>query len=164
MNGHTFYHFGTMMRRPSVRQFLANDLVLTLLSLTGLAVAGIDGMMLGDLLFLFSTVILLCLAYRLCYLRSMRFTLTGEQLVYEHGVFHRTCDYMELYRVVDFREESSLIQRMLGLKTVMIYSGDRSTPRLDLIGMDKNDNLIPVIRVRVTANRRKNGIYEITNR
>ncbi|MCM1312406.1 MAG: PH domain-containing protein [Roseburia sp.] len=164
MNGQAPYHFGTMTRRPSVRQFLANDLVLTLLSLTGLAVAGIDGMMLGDLLFLFSTAILLCLVYRLCYLRSMRFTLTGEQLVYEHGVFHRTCDYMELYRVVDFREESSLIQRMLGLKTVMIYSGDRSTPRLDLIGMDKNDNLIPVIRERVTANRRKNGIYEITNR
>jgi hypothetical protein len=31
-------------------------------------------------------------------------------------------------------------------------------------GMDKGDNLIQVIRERVTINRRKNGIYEITNR
>lgn len=153
-----------MIRRPSARQFLANDLFLTLLCLAGLAVSGMDGMMLGNILFLFSCAIFLCLIYRLCYLKSMRFTLTGEQLVYEHGVFHRTCDYMELYRVTDFKEESTLAQRLFGLKTVMIYSGDRSTPRLDLVGIDKGDNLIPIIRERVTANRRKNGIYEITNR
>jgi hypothetical protein len=30
--------------------------------------------------------------------------------------------------------------------------------------MDKSDNLIPTIRERVTANRKRNGIYEITNR
>lgn len=164
MNGQMPYHFGTMTRRPSARQFLANDLVLTLLCLAGLTVAGMDGMTLGDILFLFSCAILLCLIYRLSYLKSMKFTITGEQLVYEHGVFHRTCDYMELYRVTDFKEESTLMQRLFGLKTVMIFSGDRSTPRLDLIGMDREDNLIPVIRERVTANRRKNGIYEITNR
>ncbi len=164
MNGQAFYHFGTMARRPSVRQFFANDLILTLLCLAGLTVAGMDGMKLGDVLFLFSCVILLCLIYRLLYLKSMKFTITGEQLVYEHGVFHRTCDYMELYRVIDFKEESTLMQRLFGLKTVTIFSGDRSTPRLDLIGMEKDDNLIPAIRERVTANRRKNGIYEITNR
>ena len=32
----------------------------------------------------------------------MLYTITGEQLVYEHGVFSRSRDYIELYRIVDF--------------------------------------------------------------
>ena len=85
-------------------------------------------------------------------------------MIYEHGVFKRTRDYCELYRVIDFREESSFLQQIFGLKTVTIYSGDRSTPRLELIGIGSVDNIIPVIRERVTVNRRRHGIYEIANR
>lgn len=94
----------------------------------------------------------------------MRFIITEEQFIYEHGVFRRTRDFMELYRIVDFREESSFPQRIFGLKTIQIYSGDRSTPRLDMTGMDMRADLIPFIRERVGASRKRNGIYEITNR
>lgn len=158
------YSFGTMIFRPRARQYLANDFVITVVCLTGLAVAGIDGMFMGNILLWASLAIAVCLVYRFLYLRSMRFIITDEQFIYERGVFHRTRDFMELYRVVDFREESSFPQRLLGLKTIHIYSGDRSTPRLDMAGMDMNDNLVPFIRERVGASRKRNGIYEITNR
>lgn len=145
-------------------QFLANDLPLTVLCLAGLIVAGMEGIFLGNVLFWFSLAIALCLVYRFFYLRSMSYKFTAEQMIYEHGVFKRTRDYCELYRVIDFREESSFLQQIFGLKTVTIYSGDRSTPRLDLIGIGSVDNIIPVIRERVTVNRRRHGIYEIANR
>lgn len=164
MNTIPQYSFGTLARKPNFRQFLANDLPLTILCLAGLIVAGMDGMFLGNVLFWFSLAIAMCLVYRCFYLRSMSYTFTAEQIIYEHGVFKRTRDYCELYRVIDFREESSFLQQIFGLKTVTIYSGDRATPRLDLIGIDRKDSIIPVIRERVTANRRRHGIYEITNR
>lgn len=164
MNMMPQYSFGTMIRRPKALQFLANDLPLTILCLVGLIVAGMEGIFLGNVLFWFSLAIALCLVYRYFYLRSMSYIFTAEQMIYEHGVFKRTRDYCELYRVIDFREESSFLQQIFGLKTVKIYSGDRSTPRLDLIGIDSIDNIIPVIRERVTVNRRRHGIYEITNR
>lgn len=145
-------------------QFLANDLPLTILCQAGLIVAGMEGIFLGNVLFWFSLAIALCLVYRFFYLRSMSYKFTDEQMIYEHGVFKRTRDYCELYRVIDFREESSFLQQIFGLKTVTIYSGDRSTPRLDLIGISSIDNIIPVIRERVTVNRRRHGIYEIANR
>ncbi len=153
-----------MARKPNFRQFLANDLPLTILCLAGLVVAGMDGIFLGNVLFWFSTAISICLVYRLFYLRSMSYTFTPEQIIYEHGVFKRTRDYCELYRVVDFKEESSFLQQIFGIKTVTIFSGDRSTPRLDLIGIDRSDNIIPAIRERVAFNRKRHGIYEITNR
>ncbi len=158
------FSFGTLVWKPNFRQFLATDLPLTILCLAGLVVAGMDGIFLGNVLFWFSAAIALCLVYRFFYLRSMSYTFTAEQIIYEHGVFKRTRDYCELYRVVDFKEESSFLQQIFGIKTVTIYSGDRSTPRLDLIGIDRKDSIIPAIRDRVTANRRRHGIYEITNR
>ena len=50
-----------------------------------------------------------------------------------------------------------------GLKTVRIFSTDRNTPRLDLTGMRRKDDIVPLIRGRVEYNKRKKGIYEITN-
>jgi len=147
-----------------MRQYLANDLIITVICLAGLAVAGIDGVFMGNILLWASMSVAVCLVYRFLYLRSMRFVITGEQFIYEHGVFRRTRDFLELYRIVDFREESSFLQQLLCLKTVQIYSGDRSTPRLDMVGMDIRENLIPFIRERVGASRKRNGIYEITNR
>ena len=70
---------------------------------------------------------------------------------------------MELYRVVDFQEHQSLMQQLCGLKTVCIFSTDRNTPRLDLTGMRGKNDIVPLIRGRVEYNKRKKGIYEITN-
>ena len=94
----------------------------------------------------------------------MVYRITSEQLIYEHGVIIRSSDYVELYRVVDFAERSNLLQQICGLKTVSVYSGDRTTPRLDIIGVGINENLVPIIRERVEQNKRRKGIYEITNR
>lgn len=44
------YSFGTMVFRPRARQYLANDLIITVVCLAGLAVAGIDGMFMGNVL------------------------------------------------------------------------------------------------------------------
>ena len=70
---------------------------------------------------------------------------------------------MELYRVVDFHEQQTLMQQILGLKTVRIYSTDRNTPRQDLTGIRQESDVVRIIRERVEYNRQKKGIYEITN-
>jgi len=70
---------------------------------------------------------------------------------------------MELYRIVDFQEHQSLLQQICGLKTVRILSMDRNTPSLDLIGIRRRNDIVAIIRERVEINKRKKGIYEITN-
>ena len=83
------YSFGTMIFRPRARQYLANDLIITVVCLAGLAVAGIDGVFMGNVLLWASLAIAVCLVYRFLYLRSMRFVITDEQFIYEHGVYPR---------------------------------------------------------------------------
>lgn len=153
-----------LLLRPRALQLLIDNLPLLLFATGGFLYADMDGMPFTGLLMWLSAALLPVLAYRLVYLRRMVYRLTGEQLIHEHGVFTRSCDYVELYRVVDFAERSSLLQQICGLKTVSIYSGDRNTPRLDIIGMDAGERLVPLIRTLVEQNKRRKGIYEITNR
>ena len=105
----------------------------------------------------------LFLVYRFIYLRRIRYRIGSEQLVCEHGIIWRKTDYMELYRIVDFTENQSLLQQLCGLKTVSIFSMDRNTPRLDLTGIRRRDDIVTLVRERVEYNKRKKGIYEITN-
>ena len=105
----------------------------------------------------------LALLYRFIYLRRTRYHIGSEQLISRHGVLSRKTDYMEQYRIVDFVEHQSLMQQLCGLKTVRIFSMDRNTPRLDLVGIRHNFDVVTLIRERVEYNKRKKGIYEITN-
>ncbi|MEH2901870.1 PH domain-containing protein [Segatella copri] len=81
-----------------------------------------------------------------------------------HGVLSHSTDYVELYRVVDYRQHRSLPQQVFGLKTVTIFSGDRNNSKLDMIGIKANNNVVADIRMRVEFNKRHKSIYEITNR
>ena len=144
----------TLQLRPRTLQFFIDNLPLLTLDLCGYACAGMDGMRFKGLLLWLSVAMSLVLAYRFIYLKRMIYRITDEQLIYEHGVITRSSDYVELYRVVDFAERSNLLQQLC----------DRTTPRLDIIGMDMNNDLVPVIRGRVELNKRRKGIYEITNR
>ncbi len=160
----TYPRPGTIQLRPRAVQFFIDNWPLLALDLCGYACAGMDGMPFRELLLWLSVAVSLLLAYRLIYLKRMVYRITAEQLIYEHGVFTRSSDYVELYRVVDFAERSSLLQQLCGVKTVSVYSGDRTTPRLGIIGVGIDDNLVQAIRGRVELNKRRKGIYEITNR
>lgn len=143
------YRYRNIIIKPHWMQFVINELHLLVLISVGFVYAGIDDAVLSTLVFVLSLLLSLCLAYRMVYLCRMRYIISNEQLVFEHGVFHREVDYQELYRVVDFNESQTFMQQLFRLKTVSIYSGDRTTPRLDIIGVPMKENLVTAIRERV---------------
>ena len=105
---------------PSIGQFFINELPLLLLCVAMLLIGGLPGCAYSTLLLVFSLLFSLCLLYRFIYLRSIRYHIGSEQLICEHGVFQRSVNYMELYRVVDFAEHQTLIQQLCGLKSVTV--------------------------------------------
>ena len=56
------------------------------------------------------------------------------------------------------------MQQLTGLKNVTLLSGDRSLPKLTLRGIKRNMRIIDKVRTRVEYNKKRRGIYEITNR
>ena len=124
----------------------------------------VDNSTVSHLLTCFALFLLLYLAYQFFYLTGMRYVVTDEQLIFLHGVFRRSTDYMELYRVVDYQQNRTFLQQLFGLKTITILSGDRNMNRLDIIGVRETENIVSEIRNRVEYNKRMKNIYEITNR
>ena len=94
----------------------------------------------------------------------MQYIITNDQIIFLHGVISHSTDYMELYRVIDYQQQRSLMQQLSGLKTVIIFSGDRNTPVMQLIGMREKDDVVREIRKRVEYNKQIKHIYEVTNR
>ena len=137
----------TIVIHPHTGQFVINELPTLVLCGTVWVYGGMEGLPLTAIATVIALILSLLLLYRYLYLRRIR----------------RKVDYMELYRIVDFQEHQSLLQQFCGLKTVRILSMDRNTPRLDLIGIFHRDDLVSIIRERVETNKRKKGIYEITN-
>ena len=153
----------SLVLRPHRMQFVIDNLPSLVVCCAGGIYGGMEGVpypVVGVAVFL---CLMLVLLYRFICLCRIRYRIGTEQLVCERGVLVRKVDYMELYRVVDFQEHQSLLQQLCGLKTVVILSTDRNSPKLDLIGIRRGNDIVAIIRERVEINKRKKGIYEITN-
>ncbi|MDD6553461.1 MAG: PH domain-containing protein [Prevotellaceae bacterium] len=103
------------------------------------------------------------LFFRMLYLARIEYIITAEQIIIMGGVMSHNTDYVELYRVVDYKQRSSFFQQMFGLKNVIIYSGDRNNPELEMIGLKANEDIVSIIRYRVEYNRQLKRIYEFSN-
>lgn len=153
-----------MILRPHWAQYIISQGFMFLLTVILLLLAGCDELRLRIPLLIISSITTLMMLYGCLFISTLKFVVTAEQLIVEHGVFHRSNDYIELYRVVDFREHRDIMEQLFGLKTISIFGGDRTNPQLDIYGIRESLDLVAIIRERVEYNKQRKGIYEITNR
>jgi uncharacterized membrane protein YdbT with pleckstrin-like domain len=94
---------------------------------------------------------------------NVKWLIEEETLCRIRGIFSKETDYVEMYRITDYKESQSFFQRMLGVKTVTIYSTDRSDAVTDIVGVSADMDLIGIIRTNVEKCKKDKRIYEITN-
>lgn len=110
-----------------------------------------------------SVLLLGLVVSRYIVLRSIRWEIDGETLCREKGVFVRQKDYIELYRVVDYAETQTLLQRVFNVKTVIVMSTDRTDAQMSIYGVPARLDIVGMIRKRVENCKKEKRIYEITN-
>ena len=79
------------------------------------------------------------------------------------GVFSRHTDYIELYRVVDYSESQTFLQKLWRVKTVCIISTDKTDSTMVMYGVYARYDIVQLIRNRVENCKKEKRIYEITN-
>jgi hypothetical protein len=89
------------------------------------------------------------------------YTVTTQRLRHRRGVFHRMTEEVELYRVKDTTLSVTLVQRVLGLGTVVVESSDTSMPRLVIPWVKDASAVRETIRQNVEAVRRARGVREL---
>ena len=135
----TVRRFNIITLRPHWGQYIISQGFMCLVSLVLFLVAGHDAITFKMPFLLLGSVTMLMMLYGCLYLSKLKFIISSEQLIIQHGVFQRTSDYIELYRIVDFCEQRDIMEQLFGLKTVSIYSGDRTNPKLDIYGVKEKE-------------------------
>ena len=156
--------FQTYKLKPHWIQYAIDQLPWIIIWIVVTLYAGDDTLPYREYL-MYGSVCMMCyLIWQALELCRIEYVITGEQLIYRHGVLFHSADYMELYRIVDYQESRTPVQQLTGLKNILLLSGDRTLPRLRMVGIRGNSRILDEIRARVEYNKKRRGIYEITNR
>jgi uncharacterized membrane protein YdbT with pleckstrin-like domain len=89
------------------------------------------------------------------------YELTTERLLEHNGVFSRTSDELELYRVKDITFVQPFSLRMFNCGNIILDTSDRSTPVVVIHAIENGRPVMNAIRKYVDIMRTKKGVREI---
>jgi len=89
------------------------------------------------------------------------YTLTTERLLIEDGVFNKSKDTLELYRVRDLQVTEPFWQRLFGLQNIQLLATDLTTENLILDYMPKEAGLADHFRKQVEECRQRKRVREV---
>ena len=93
--------------------------------------------------------------------RTTSYQLTADRLVCQQGVFHRTLDEVELYRIKDYTIVAPLLYRWLSIADLVLVTSDKTHPTLVLQGITDAYLVKELIRKQVEELRIQKGVREI---
>lgn len=149
---------------PSLRMFWIENSGLFVIYLIMILLSGYENKDVAVCSMILAFFITIVILYKFWYLSRMKWTVTEKQLIRECGVFTRDVQYIELYRVVDYCEKQSFMQMAMGLKDVIVFSGDRTTPAERIYGIPAALDIIVELKELVEQQKKEYHVYEITNR
>lgn len=154
----------SVILKPISVHFIVENCKLINCLLIGCLLTGYENYYVMVISCIITSFIFLWLCIKWLKMRSISWTVSSEQIKYKRGILAKRTDYLELYRVIDFNEHQSFLQRITGTKTITIYSGDKSNPRLNIFGQPDSSDITDTIRNLVEKQKENKHIYEITNR
>lgn len=92
--------------------------------------------------------------------RMHRYELTTQRLRERSGVLNLRSDEVELYRVKDVTVNQPFVSRLVGRGNVVLQTSDRTTPRVELVGISRSREVGDLIRDQVELARALKGVRE----
>ena len=90
---------------------------------------------------------------------GVHYRLTRFRLFHEHGVLTRVTDRLETIDIDDVTVKQTLLQRVLGIGTVIVMSSDRTVPQLRMEGIDHVIHVADLIDNTRRAERQRRGLH-----
>jgi uncharacterized membrane protein YdbT with pleckstrin-like domain len=85
--------------------------------------------------------------------RNTTYTLSDQRLKFTRGIFTKTTEDLELYRVRDTKFEQNLFERMVGLGKIEVFTTDETSPTIKLAYIEGAEAVREKIRALVEARR-----------
>jgi membrane protein YdbS with pleckstrin-like domain len=97
------------------------------------------------------------------YRKSIRFRVTTSNIETEKGILSKKIDVLELWRCRDVRYKQNLIDRILGIAHVEIFTTDQTTPHLEIVGLPASRQLFEQIRDNIEIQRHAKNVYGVVS-
>ncbi len=92
------------------------------------------------------------------YRNSKVVRVTGSNIEIEHGFFSKRIDVLELWRCRDIQYRQSLLDRILRIAHVDIYTTDVTTPNVCIVGLPASRELFENIRDAIEIQRQSRNV------
>ena len=97
------------------------------------------------------------------YRKSMRFRVTTTNIETETGMLSKKIDVVELWRCRDVRYRQNLLDRILGIAHIEVFSQDPTTPHLEIVGLPASRQLYEQIRDSIEIQRHAKNVYGVVS-
>lgn len=97
------------------------------------------------------------------YRKSIRFRITTSNIETEKGILSKKIDVLELWRCRDVRYKQNLVDRILGIAHVEIFTTDQTTPHLEVVGLPASRALFEQIRDNIEIQRHAKNVYGVVS-
>jgi membrane protein YdbS with pleckstrin-like domain len=93
--------------------------------------------------------------------RRNYYKITNYRIDWEHGIVFKKMDTMELWHVDDVRLTQGPLDRIFNVGTIMVMSGDSTTPQLALKSISSPRKLLETLKSRIIAVKRQRGVVKL---
>ena len=104
---------------------------------------------------------LLRVTWAVLLLGTTRYEVTSERLRMRHGVFSRTWEELELYRVKDATLHQPFLYRLVGLSSISLVTSDRTHPYVSIPAVADGETLREHLRDCIERQRARRGVREL---
>lgn len=105
-------------------------------------------------------VALLVLAWKTAALKSIYYEVTPDRIEWSRGIFDRQLDNIDMFRVIDLKLRRSIIECLLGIGTVVLFTNDESDPQFEFVKVRQCRYLYDTLKeAGLKADKKRNVIH-----
>jgi membrane protein YdbS with pleckstrin-like domain len=97
------------------------------------------------------------------YRRSIKFRVTNTIIETERGLIAKRIDVLQLWRCKDVQYKQNLLDRMLGIAHIVVYTSDETTPKIEIVGLPASRQLFESLRDSIEIQRQHKNVYGVVS-
>ncbi len=90
--------------------------------------------------------------------KSVRYRITDRTIDVERGMVSRHIDTLQLWRVQDLEFRQSVLERLVGIARILVFTTDKTDPGLVLVGLPASREIFDILKDAVEQARQQRVI------
>lgn len=108
-----------------------------------------------------ATLAFLVSIYRIAVLKTICYEITPDRIEWSRGIFSRRVDNIDMFRVIDLQMHRSILDCILGIGTVTIFTKDQTDPEFDFYKIPRPRKLFDILKRSSLDADKKQGVIHI---